>query len=397
MGNLNLNKSYSYFSDTIQECVLNSISSFFENNFKVFLASISEEQNPKGHPILKNELFYSCQIPIKNKQFITLRLTSDFIRIVFHDMFGSSLPVFDLEKLTELERKILNSFFEFIVKGFSEFLIKDTETNKINPLNKTELTFIFLVKEKETNAGKLCITIPLNRMEVKEIKQIENFTYDDFINNFAYVDLITGCAKISLEELKALSSDDIILLEKSNIKTMTLKTETITQEIKVNPEPSIMLDLDDDEAIEELENNEYKDKYMSENKTMWDDIQIEVSAEFQRVKMTLGDLRQISKGLVIDVGSVMNNEISLLVENKVVAKGELVIINDKYGVKITEVYATEKPKLQEAPLKPKQPQAKPQIQPQVKTQAQTKAPASKQPKTQPKAKDDDFDYSNFEE
>ena len=58
--------------------------------------------------------------------------------------------------------------------------------------------------------------------------------------------------------------------------------------------------------------------------------------------MTLGELKQISKGLVIDLGPIMNNEISLLVENKTVAKGELVIINDKYGVKVTEVFASKK-------------------------------------------------------
>ncbi|HIT55413.1 TPA: FliM/FliN family flagellar motor switch protein [Candidatus Galligastranaerophilus intestinigallinarum] len=86
---------------------------------------------------------------------------------------------------------------------------------------------------------------------------------------------------------------------------------------------------------------------MPNDKTMWDDIRIEVAAEFKKVKMTLGELKQISKGLVIDLGAVMNNEISLLVENKAVAKGELVIINDKYGVKITDVFASKKPETKE--------------------------------------------------
>lgn len=404
----NLNKTYSYFSDTIEKSVLNSVSSFFENKFKIFMASINDSLNPKENPILKNELFYTCQISIKNKQHIILRLSSDFIRIIFHDMFGSNYPVFDLEKLTELEQKILNSFFEYIVKNLNKYLISEAEITKINPLNKTELNFVFLIKNKEVDAGKLSIIIPLNRLIVKEVPVVQNFAYEDFINNFAYVDLIAGQSRISLEDLKNLSADDIIVLENSNIKTMTLKTETIEQEIKINPEPSIMLDMDDtDDDFGDIENNKYKEQYMPENNNMWDDIQIEINAEFKRVKMSLGDLKQISKGLVIDLGPVVNNEISLLVENKPVAKGELVIINDKYGVKITEVYASKnsEEKAQAAPksLKPKQPAQAPKAQPQPqqvqqKPQPQPKQVPPRQPQAQPKAvENDDFDYSNFEE
>jgi len=76
-------------------------------------------------------------------------------------------------------------------------------------------------------------------------------------------------------------------------------------------------------------------------KNMWDSIQIEVGAEFEKVKMSLGDLKQISEGLVMDIGSVYENKINLKVEEKIIANGELVIINDRYGVRINEVFAEE--------------------------------------------------------
>ena len=225
---------------------------------------------------------------------------------------------------------------------------------------------------------------------------------------------------------------------------MTLKTETVECNFKVNPEPSIMIDMDIDEE-DENEGFEYKENInMPNDKTMWDDIQIEVAAEFKKVKMTLGELKQISKGLVIDLGAVMNNEISLLVENKAVAKGELVIINDKYGVKITEVFASKKPEAKEEvkPI-PKEgtpipPQGAPHPMPQGGTKAPNQppprpiparpqaarpqgaapnaaagqrpipprpqgAPSGAKPAPRPQAKpqagaqDKNFDYSNFEE
>ena len=75
---------------------------------------------------------------------------------------------------------------------------------------------------------------------------------------------------------------------------------------------------------------------------MWDTIQVEIGAEFEKVKMSLGELKQISEGLVVDIGSVYDNKIELKVENKIVADGELVIINDRYGVKINQVYTEDK-------------------------------------------------------
>ena len=343
--NFNLNTTYGWFEETVGKSVNSAISTFWENDFKVFLTSINEFENIKDDPILKGELFYTCQISIKNKQHITLRVSSDFIRIIFHDTFNSNSPLFNLEQLTELERKILNEFFEFIVKNLDNEIIKETEISKIDPLNKTELNFVFLIKTKKINAGKLSLKIPLNRLKVKPLNKIQNFEFEDFLNNFAYVDIIAGYTKLSLDDLKNLEKDDILLLEKSDIRKMTLKTETVECEFKVNPEPSIMLDVEMEEENEEFEYKENKN--MPNDKTMWDDIQIEVAAEFKKVKMTLGELKQISKGLVIDLGAVMNNEISLLVENKAVAKGELVIINDKYGVKITEVFASKKPETKE--------------------------------------------------
>lgn len=439
----NLNITFNWFDSKIASRIIKALSSYWEINFNVMMNEINDYESIKEDPVLKGELFYTCQIPIKNKQHITLRISSDFIRIIFHDTFGSNYPVFDLEKLTELERTILNNFFEFIVKNIDDLIIKETETDKIDPLIKTSLNFVFLIKNKDINAGKFAITIPLNRLEPKPVTLENNFEFEDFINNFAYVDIIAGLSKISLDDLKNLDIEDILVLETSDIKKMTLKTPTITHEFKVNPEPSLMIDTSKDEEGDETEFENEKGDYMLDNKSMWDDIQIEVSAEFKRVKMTLGELKQISKGLVIDLGPIMNNEISLLVENKTVAKGELVIINDKYGVKITEVYAKKKEEKETAQEQTKAPeppahnpsssaQQNPQTPPQKPIPQRPSAPNRPAPAPRPqgaqrpaprpapaprpqgapskphnqaapqaqgenKGNKEDFDYSNFEE
>ena len=76
---------------------------------------------------------------------------------------------------------------------------------------------------------------------------------------------------------------------------------------------------------------------MEENTNLWDSIQVDMTAEFDKVKVTLGELKSIEEGLIVDLCSVYDNKVSLKVGGKTVALGELVIINDRFGVRIEKV------------------------------------------------------------
>ena len=132
------------------------------------------------------------------------------------------------------------------------------------------------------------------------------------------------------------------------------------------------------------------------------DIQIEINAEFEKVKMTIGELKQITQGQVVDLGSVFDNEISLFVEDKKVAKGELIIINDRYAVRLNEVLSSKAPQSEEIKEQSAQ---KPQNDPKPMPQSSQKTPPNPMPQKpqmkqpQQKAKvveDEEFDYSDFE-
>ena len=73
------------------------------------------------------------------------------------------------------------------------------------------------------------------------------------------------------------------------------------------------------------------------NTNLWDSIQVDMFAEFDRVKVTLGELKSIEEGLIVDLCSVYDNKVSLKVGGKSIATGELVIINDRFGVRIEKV------------------------------------------------------------
>ena len=50
-------------------------------------------------------------------------------------------------------------------------------------------------------------------------------------------------------------------------------------------------------------------------------------------------MKNIEEGLVVDLTSLYNNNVTLKVEGNPIATGSLVIVNDRYGVKINEVLA----------------------------------------------------------
>ena len=387
--------------------IIDATQNFWEEKYEFRLFDINNLEKVKEDKYLKDDSFFISQVPSEIAPPVTIRLSEEFARLFLHNAFGSNLPLFELNDLSELEVKILNAYCDFLYKSFSNALIPQENLSKIELKNKEIYNFVIIIKDKDEKNSKIIITLPSSRIKRKEIKKEENFSEDEFKNINAYVDIEAGSSKLTLNDLKNISDGDIILLEDSFVNKMKMITGENIREFKINPDPALMIELDEDEHDIDGEENT--------TKNMWDDIQIEVNARFKKVKMTLGELKHISKGLVIDLGSVFNNEISLLVEDKTVAKGELVIINDKYAVKINEIISdTPKPQPQAAKAQP-QTAAKPQAQsaqrpapkaqsaqrPAAQPQAAAKPQSAPKPAPKPAPKQDDveedFDYSDFEE
>ena len=385
--------------------IIDATQNFWEEKYEFRLFDINNLETVKEDKYLKNDSFFISQVPSETVPPVTIRLSEEFARLFLHNAFGSNLPLFELNDLSELEIRILNSYCDFLYKSFSNILIPIAELDKFELKNKEVYNFVIIIKNKDEKNSKIVITLPSSRIKRAEIKKEENFSEDEFKNTNAYVDIEAGSSKITLNDLKNISDGDIILLEDSFVNKMKIITGENVREFKINPDPALMIELDEDEHDIDREENI--------NKNMWDDIQIEVNARFKKVKMTLGELKHISKGLVIDLGSVFNNEISLLVEDKTVAKGELVIINDKYAVKINEIIS-DAPKVSTQPQQvqakaqaaqaqktaPKAAAASPQKaqtqKPHQATQAQKAAPKAQQPVKKDEV-EEDFDYSDFEE
>ncbi len=67
------------------------------------------------------------------------------------------------------------------------------------------------------------------------------------------------------------------------------------------------------------------------------DIPLEVSVELGRTTILINDLLQLGQGSVIELTKLAGEPLEILVNGKLVARGEPVVVNEKFGVRITDI------------------------------------------------------------
>jgi len=67
------------------------------------------------------------------------------------------------------------------------------------------------------------------------------------------------------------------------------------------------------------------------------DIPLNVSVEVGRTRILIKDLLQLHEGSVVELDKLAGEPLDLYVNSKLIAKGEAVLVNEKFGIRLTEV------------------------------------------------------------
>lgn len=67
------------------------------------------------------------------------------------------------------------------------------------------------------------------------------------------------------------------------------------------------------------------------------DIPLEITVQLGRTKMLIHDLLKLGQGSVIELSKPAGETLEILANDRLIAKGDVVVINDKYGIRLTEV------------------------------------------------------------
>ncbi len=67
------------------------------------------------------------------------------------------------------------------------------------------------------------------------------------------------------------------------------------------------------------------------------DIPLQLTVELGRTRLLVNDLLQLSQGSVIELTKQVGEPFEVLVNQKLLARGEVVVVNDKFGVRLTDI------------------------------------------------------------
>ncbi|MGK3113330.1 flagellar motor switch protein FliN [Candidatus Pantoea formicae] len=67
------------------------------------------------------------------------------------------------------------------------------------------------------------------------------------------------------------------------------------------------------------------------------DIPVKLTVELGRTKMTIKELLRLTQGSVVALDGLAGEPLDILINGYLIAQGEVVVVNDKYGVRITDI------------------------------------------------------------
>lgn len=370
---LDLALYYDWFCQTFLNSVKLSSDEFFSDVFDYKLVSVSKNINV----LFQGDEYFVTKIRMDKQHDVFFRCSSVAVKIILDECLGVAKK-YDISTITELEAKVISSFNDFLFNNITQFLINNIDPKaKRKNYDMINLTMLIKSKNGDNKTGKVIISLPY--VLVKPPQAEVNSVYDVSGFNESVIDvaLKVGTTKFNLRDLKGLESGDMVVFENSNINTMRISFKDYVSDFKLTPNPGIVTSIDDDGG-ESMSDN-------SSPQNLWDSIQVDMDAEFDSVKISLGDLKNIQNGMVVDLMSIYDNKVSLKVENKLIARGELVIVNDRYGVKIDETFAHVPPQVQQENMPVQEEQGVPQID-------EIPQDAGEAPQA---GGEEEFDYSDF--
>ena len=67
------------------------------------------------------------------------------------------------------------------------------------------------------------------------------------------------------------------------------------------------------------------------------DVPLDLSVELGRSRMAIQDLLNLSPGSVIELDKIAGEALDILINGRLVARGEAVVVNDKFGIRISDI------------------------------------------------------------
>ena len=270
----------------------------------------------------------------ENNQNGLIRVDARLTEFLLNKAFGESYinQPFNIKKLNELELQILQGFLNNLETKMKNYWEVDSK----HPFLTDIIYLVWLVESQDKEIGRIAFGLPAS-FKPKKNKEIEVDVTD--LNKLANtgikvpVNFQVGSTKLSFNDIKFLEKGDLLIFENSDTSKINWHFGEISTVLPEKEHSVFLKEIDD---IEELINESMK-KMTTHNEDPLSSLPLELSAEFQKISIPLKQVLELKSGGVLPLGSVLDSELTLTAQGKPVAHGELVIIGNQFGMRITEL------------------------------------------------------------
>jgi len=122
-------------------------------------------------------------------------------------------------------------------------------------------------------------------------------------------------------------------MENKKKKNSKVQTESGGEEEKIEVQPAEFPKLDSEKQT--------SPRSQEGNLEMLFDVPLQISAELGRTSMSIKEILQLTPGSVIELDKLAGEPVDLLVNGKLIARGEVVVTEENFAVRITEIIGQE--------------------------------------------------------
>ena len=70
-------------------------------------------------------------------------------------------------------------------------------------------------------------------------------------------------------------------------------------------------------------------------------IELEAVVELGRARLTIGDVLELGPGSVVQLDKMLGDPAEMMIKDRLIARGEVVVVDDKFGLRVTEIVSRE--------------------------------------------------------
>ncbi len=328
------------------QTIHDTIDTFWGLSLPVRILSVSS--NP--HYYWYTQDFYVAQKGLdKHGQYwAQLRISEGTCQYLFETTLGKS-PLesrFHLGHVRSFEVFLLERFSRKLFYALTPLFLKRSASPASLASETEELChLVWALKGGTDQVNQLILTVPkrflkLPRTDLQATQTVWHLPDRCFLEARLLVHMRLGRTRARLEELKQLDVGDVVIFEHSSSEIWEVWDPLINRyrpiPVKLPPDLS-PLDLPKTQGSHAMVEE------MTLKQTLWDNLEVEVTACFRPIRLPLKRVKEMEQGLVIELTDLVENKLQIEVEGNPVAWGELLILDDKFAVRIQGLHEEVQP------------------------------------------------------